>query len=373
MHPFSSIARLIRRPSAVIATCILGVLLVGCGVPGVVASGKTLPPVTPTATAKPLPPLVLPNDEAPHKNLTEWWYYTGHLTGTDATGATHNYGFELTFFQVIRGSVPPIYIGHYAVTDLTRGEFHFDQRTKFEPNAVLPNGTSTAGFNLAIDDWTLQGSNGHDTLNASEPNYALNLKLDGTKPAALHNSTGLLTYGVGGYSYYYSRTNMQVAGTIQDHGVAINLTGTAWMDHQWGDFITVTGTGWDWFSVQMADNSEYMIYQIRDNTGKVTSVVGTLVGSDGKVTDISNQPITETAIGSWTSPTTNVTYPSGWKLTLPTGTITVTPLLQNQELVTTATTGNTYWEGACSISATINGQTVNGEGYTELTGYVPAK
>ena len=35
-------------------------------------------------------------------------------------------------------------------------------------------------------------------------------------------------------------------------GRALEVTGTAWFDHQWGDFIAVGGGGWDWFAVNLA-------------------------------------------------------------------------------------------------------------------------
>jgi predicted secreted hydrolase len=350
-------------------TLVALVLLAGCGVPGVVPAGHALPTAGPTATAAPLPPLRLPQDEAPHTDMTEWWYYTGHFQGKDATGATHQYGFELTFFQVLRGGIAPIYIGHYAITDITRGTFQYDQRLASEPNAPLPNGTTTTGFNLAINTWTMQGVNGQDHLVASLPNYAIALDLASQKPAALHNGNGLITYGIGGFSYYYSRTHMAVSGTIQDHGATIPVTGLAWMDHQWGNFVPTVGIGWDWFSIQLANDTEYMIYRIRDSSGTIISVVGSRVDAQGATTAVDPAQISEQATGSWTSPTTHITYPSGWNLTLPGGALHIAPDLPNQELVTTSTTGNTYWEGACAITGILDGQTVTGQGYTELTGY----
>jgi predicted secreted hydrolase len=39
--------------------------------------------------------IALPADESPHpSSWTEWWYFTGHLTGTDIFGDKHSYGFE---------------------------------------------------------------------------------------------------------------------------------------------------------------------------------------------------------------------------------------------------------------------------------------
>ncbi|HAG97414.1 MAG TPA: hypothetical protein DCL75_00735 [Ktedonobacter sp.] len=48
---------------------------------------------------------------------------------------------------------------------------------------------------------------------------------------------------------------------------------------------------------------------------------------------------------------------------------TLTPEVQNQELVVYQSTGNAYWEGAVTIHGQSAGTQVQGEGYVELTGY----
>jgi len=344
-------------------------VVAGCGMPGMVPAGHTLPASATAATPTTLSPLKLPQDEAPHTDLIEWWYYTGHLHGVDATGLAHDYGFELTFFQVKRGDVPPIYVGHYAVTDLTRGQFHYDQRQLVEPQAVLPDGTTTTGFDLAIGDWTMRGLIGHDQLAAGMSDYTIHLALDAQKPPALHNG-GIISLGAAGTSYYYSRTHMAVSGSVEDHGAAISVTGLAWMDHQWGNFLTVVGgSGWDWFSIQLDDGTDYMVAFIHDVSGKVIGTIGTEIDAQGQATAMLNVQLSEQVLDHWTSPATHITYPSGWRLALPGGSLTITPQLRDQELVTTQTTGNIYWEGADTITGTLAGQQVTGQGYTELTGY----
>src|SRR5215470_9420014 len=152
---------------------VLIMLLSACGFPGVASTSAQLPtaPVAPTAT--PFPPIRFPQDEAPHRDLTEWWYYTGHMNTTMTGGQVHHYGFELVFFQVLRGDLPPVYAAHFAISDITRGEFHFDQRRLTEPNAVIPDGTSMQGINVHLGDWSIQGVNGLDHLNATISNYAI--------------------------------------------------------------------------------------------------------------------------------------------------------------------------------------------------------
>src|SRR5712692_2634227 len=121
---------------------VLMVILSSCGFPGVVSTSAQLPAVNLSTTATPLPPVRFPQDEAAHRDLTEWWYYTGHLNATVPGGQVQHYGFELVFFQALRGDLPPVYAAHFAISDITRGELHFDQRRLIEPDAILPDGTS---------------------------------------------------------------------------------------------------------------------------------------------------------------------------------------------------------------------------------------
>ncbi|WIG58349.1 MAG: AttH component of AttEFGH ABC transport system [Ktedonobacterales bacterium] len=349
----------------------LSLLLVGCGMPGTVPSGGSLPHVAAAPSPTPLPPIQFPQDEAPHHNLTEWWYYTGHLHGTDVSGAQHMYGFELTFFQTLRGQFSPYYAAHFAISDITRQQFHYDQRAGFAPLSVIPPPGSTGGFNVSLDGWSAQGLNGHDTLKAAMDGYSITLQLSSDKPAALHGGNGLITYGSGGFSYYYSRPLMHVSGTVQDAGVQVAVTGQAWMDHQWGNFVSLAGAGWDWFSIQLANDTQYMFYIIRDADKRPLSVVGTAIGADGSASEIPATEITITALGSWTSPHTGGVYPSGWRVVVPSHqlTLTLTPLLLDQELITTQSTGVAYWEGAVGIIGTAQEKAISGEGYVELTGY----
>ncbi len=355
------------------ALVLLIALLCSCGFPGVVSTSAQLPTVSVEPTATPLPPIRFPQDEAPHRDLTEWWYYTGHMNAVTQGGQAHHSGFELVFFQVLRGDLPPVYAAHFAISDVTRGEFHFDQRRLIEPNAIIPDGTSTSGIDIHIEDWSVKGVNGLDELTAKMNNYALDVHLDGLKPATLHNGNGIITYGLGGFSYYYSRTRMSLSGTLIDHNQSINVDGEAWMDHQWGNFLTLSGGGWDWFSIQLSNNTEMMLYLIRDSAGKINSSYIGYIGQQAGSILLPGSALHVDVLSHWKSPITGANYPSGWKLELidqkVRASLILLPELKDQELVVYQSTGNSYWEGAVSIQGQSAGQIVRGEGYVELTGY----
>jgi predicted secreted hydrolase len=363
----------LRAPIGLLIGCLLSLFLASCSFPGVYSSNEQLSPEQPVPPAAQLPPIRFPQDEAAHRDLTEWWYYTGHFQTTEPGGKIHHYGFEFVVFQALRSDLPPVYASHFAISDIDRAEFHYDQRRQLEPDAAIPNGSSTQGINVGIGDWQIQGLNGRDHLRASMQNYAIDLNLQARKPPTLHNGNGLITYGIGGFSYYYSRTNILLSGTLLDHNQPLQVSGQAWMDHQWGNFLTLGGGGWDWYSIQLNNQSEMMVYFIRDASGKTLSTYIGYIDPSGKDFLLPASSIKQTVLERWTSPATGITYPSGWTLDINDPhlrtTLTITPQLKNQELVAYQSTGNTYWEGSVDIQARGPGATVFGKGYVELTGY----
>ncbi len=356
-----------------LALCLLLLSLASCSFPGVASTTQQLPVVKTTPTQQPLPPIRFPQDEAAHRDLTEWWYYTGHMNAVTPDGKPHHYGFELVIFQALRSDFPPVYAAHFAISDVTRGQFQFAQQRLTEPEAVIPDGSSTAGMNLHVGNWSIQGSNGHDHLVAQMANYAIDLSVQGLKPPVLHNGNGLIAYGPGGFSYYYSRTRMAISGTLFDHGQALKVSGLAWMDHQWGNFLPLGAGGWDWFSIQLNNFTEMMVYRIRDASGHSISTYVSYIDPTARDFVLPASALSIKVLNHWRSPATGANYPSGWQLEINSAQIrvalTLTPDLNDQELLTYQSTGNSYWEGAVTITGQSAGQSVQGEGYVELTGY----
>jgi predicted secreted hydrolase len=318
----------------------------------------------PAPTPIPRPPVTFPADEAPHKDLTEWWYYTGHLESDDG----RHWGFELVTFQILRATLDPVYLTHFAITDQQRGQFKYDVKGSQGAQAQ-----PLQGFALDVDGQKMSGLNGSDALQASLDGYSLNLNLHTDRPPVLHEG-GLVTFGPAGDSYYYSRTRMDLTGTIDDHGQPVAVHGLAWFDKQWGNFL-VMGGGWDWFSLQLDDGTDVMLNLIRDRAGTIQLAYGTYVDPDGSFHHLGGETFQVSPLGSWTSPHTGVTYPSGWRATIPDHNVdlTIAPVLADQELDTHETTGLIYWEGAQSITGTLDGRPIGGQGYVELVGYDSAR
>ena len=118
---------------------------------------------------------------------------------------------------------------------------------------------------------------------AGDPSGGFGLALDlaATKPPALHDRDGYVDFGPAGGSYYYSRTAMTAAGTITVGDRTLAVDGTAWFDHQWGDFISVGASGWDWFAINLDDGTDITVSLVRATDGSDPLVYGTLVDAAG--------------------------------------------------------------------------------------------
>ena len=293
--------RPMRLPILLLAMA--AVVVAACGGPVLANPPAAQPGITPAPAATPRTPdprpVTLPADDAPHDRLTEWWYYTGHLR--DETGA--RWGFEFVVFRAERGGLPVTWASHLALTDEAGGRFHYAQRAEIGPQVNTAPGLAD-GFALAIRGldpadpatftrapWTMSGGGGTDRLAAmagatessgdASGGFGLALDLAATKPAALHDGDGYIDFGPAGGSYYYSRTAMTAAGTITVGGRTLTADGSAWFDHQWGDFISVGAGGWDWFAINLDDGTDITLSLVRAADGSYPLVYGTLVDAVG--------------------------------------------------------------------------------------------
>jgi len=145
------------------------------------------------------------------------------------------------------------------------------------------------------------------------------------------------------------------------------------MDHEFGSArLRETHAGWDWFSVQLSDGRDLMLYRLRRHGGGLEPFsAGTLVDTAGHARHIRYTEFDTGPTGQWVSPRTGGHYPSGWIVRLP-GLkleLRLTPTVADQELVASSMGGLAYWEGSVRVTGTSAGKPVSGQGYVELTGY----
>ncbi len=322
-----------------------------------------------------------PADHGSHPDFqTEWWYFTGNVT----TGGGRDLGYQLTFFRtgLAREAAAPdnpwsvrdLYLAHLAVTDVDGQRFHWTERVSRAGPGLA--GAGEGRLEVWLRDWKAVGRDDRIVLRARSGGMEIDLTLTPRKPAVLHGSHGLSRKGPGPgqASFYASITDLLTEGTIEvpERG-RMRVTGRSWFDHEFGsNQLADDQQGWDWFGLHLSDGTELMAYLLRRKDGSVEPASsGTLVAADGSWDHLSAGEFEVRATGTWDSPASGATYPSGWRIRVPRADleIDVTPLVRDQELATEATAGITYWEGAVRLEGRSAGRPVTGAGYVELTGY----
>ena len=221
--------------------------------------------------------MTFPADLGPHDDFrTEWWYYTGNLI--DAAG--RHFGYQLTFFR--RALLPPgqrmhresdwateqVYMAHLALTDVEGRQHQAYER--LARGAAGLAGVQAAPYHVWLDNWSVASQDGTTHLQAAQGDIALDFELQDLKQPVLQGDQGYSRKGPepGNASYYYSLTRIATTGTIAVGGQKNEVPGLSWMDHEFSTTVLSPGqVGWDWFSLQLEDGRELMLFHTRRSDG----------------------------------------------------------------------------------------------------------
>jgi predicted secreted hydrolase len=267
-------------------------------------------------------------------------------------------------------------MAHFAISDIDRESFHSFER--INRAGIGWAGADSASYRVWNEDWETRIEGAVHLLSAKEEDCQLSLELEQTRPEVLHGDNGISQKGVadGNASNYYSLSRLQTAGRLTIGGEAFEVTGLSWMDHEFGtSFLEAEQTGWDWFSIQLEDGRDLMLFQIRRSDGSIDRhSSGTLIDADGHAVHITRDELKLTPGDAWRSRGSGATYPTAWSIELPRYglNLNVRAAFNDQELRTTESTGVTYWEGSVVIEGSSADRLVRGRGYLEMTGYAGA-
>lgn len=335
--------------------------------PSLAADAPGYPAVTPGAA------VILPRDAGAHPDYrTEWWYVTGWL----ATPEGQPLGFQVTFFRSrptletgnpSRFASGQVLIAHAAISDPARGRLWHDQRL------------ARAGFGLAeaaigrtevsIRDWSLKTAGPSLSAEVAADGFGFKLRFEPTSPAMPNGDRGYSQKGPAttSASYYYSLPGLAVAGTVTRAGVAVPVSGRAWLDHEWSSApLDAQSVGWDWVGLNLEDGGALMAFRIRDRAGGVRWAGGTYRDAAGHAEVLAPAAVSFEPGRRWRSPRTAIEYPVEWGLRAGPLHLALVPLMDDQESDSRLSTGAVYWEGAVTARM---GEQVLGHGYLELTGY----
>ncbi|WP_185900055.1 lipocalin-like domain-containing protein [Aeromonas veronii] len=313
----------------------------------------------------------LPEDHAAHPDYrSEWWYLTGNLK--DEQG--REYGMQWTLFrqgieQELRTGNPwlnpQLWLAQFAITDLDRGSHQQDERASRQG----PGLAGASGGQYWLREWRLASQGAAlfpATLKVQSKIGDLNLTVTAAKPLVLQGKAGYSEKSPGNASFYYSYPRLSLSGTLTRDGETRNVTGQGWFDHEWSSSVLAEWqSGWDWFSLQLADGRELMLFRLRTKSGRANpenqpeNRYGILIERDGSSRVLAPDAIHLTPGNTWRGPK-GQNYPVEWQLNAAGMSLTIKARQPNQ-----AMTGRfDYWEGAVTVEGD-----AKGVGYLEMTGY----
>jgi len=171
-------------------------------------------------------------------------------------------------------------------------------------------------------------------------------------------------------NYYFSYTNLKASGTITIDGEQFPVTGTTWMDHEYGFF---GGGSSDnrvrWLLQDMQLDNGYTISNAgiigegyKPEIGVTVDSYATIQNADGSLYYVAS---IVTPVGAlWVSPKTGNGYAQQFLVEIPSfdAELTVSVRVLDQEF---AVTGAPIYEGIAGVEGTLEGSTVTGDAWIE--------
>ena len=314
-----------------------------------------------------------PVDEGWHpEEDIEWWYIAGHLEGT--TSGTP-YSFMLTYFYYPKDTLGFSLDGFriFNISNDLTGEFHTE--------TMVLNYVDMASDHLHIDarllnfvsEYWLHKEEGDGTLvpfeyelSATAGANSISLQTVSLKAPLIPGGDGLFNQGAESYTYYYSLTESLVEGTLSFEGNSETVTGSAWIDRQYGTFNPHTGEQYEWFFMQLSNGMDLNIWNIFTPENELPDDpayrhLSVYVDENSQYTthDFELERLT------WEKmPGSGNYYAQSWRLYSESNQLdlSVSTVHHNSEVRLPFD----FFEGATTVSGTVNGSPVTGIGFTEL-------
>ena len=319
----------------------------------------------------------------------EWWYFTGHLSSRE--NPERRFGYQFTFFRIGLRPEPPLLesqwathnliMGHAAISDFEAKRHIFSETLYREvpflggfgsyPESLIAWSRAPAG---TAGTWELHwNGDGFDfEMRDQVRGIAFQLSTHPLKPLVFQGPNGYSRKGEDSRaaSQYYSFSRLMTQGSLSVDGQTFQVEGESWMDKEFGSHqLAENQVGWDWFSLQLEDGREVMLYHLRNRAGATDFARGTLVSETGEVKHLKPEDWRIQSTQTWKSPETGTQYPSRWRITLARENLEleIVPKLAYQENRSRILPDLYYWEGAVTVLGA--GGEKLGQGYVELTGY----
>ena len=269
--------------------------------------------------------LVFSDDFGAHPDFrTEWWYATGWLKRQD--------GRPLGFRSLSSASAPasasatPAAFALRQLAPRPRRHRRPGIRSPAAQRTAARAGFGHAGYTIGRSEVWIGNWRFAQQENAQGQRYQTSVRgedfLPTTCPGRRHPA---LLNGQRGFSskaadprhasFYYSRPQLAVSGSLSSNGRTEAVSGHAWLDHEWSSELLPDGAqGWDWVGINLADGGGLMAFRLRDASGNALWAAGFWRARKGRP-DFSRRMVVHfLPLRHWRSPRTGIDYPVAWRL-----------------------------------------------------------
>lgn len=310
-----------------------------------------------------------PKDEGRHSGEPiEWWYNSGQLKGINS-GKTYSY--MLTYFYY-----PAIGYDGFRILNITddaSGKVYEETRPlHYTTMSTTRLDIQATVYGRANESWINKVDNNDKlipfeyAIKASSAAGALDLDCKSVKRPLLPGDDGYLDQGADNYTYYYSQSSNTVTGKLTLNGITEDVTGMCWIDRQYGNFNPFSAEKYEWFQLQLSNGMDINLWNIftTQNTVPDNEKYRILAAYVNESTQYTTKDFTiERLAFNWMSDSA-MCYSAKWKLTSLKNNIDLTITSQNNS--SEITLPFRFFEGATTITGTVNGQAVTGIGFAEL-------
>lgn len=315
-----------------------------------------------------------PADEGRHPaEPIEWWYIAGDLIG-ESSG--NSYSFMLSYFYYPGDTLGIAYDG-FRILNLSNddsGEFLTETMPvrSYRDLADDHLHLDVLLFNMVQESWDHREEPAGTRVpfeyevSASAGQGALSLSTVLLKRPLIPGGDGLFDQGASSYTYYYSLTSNSVSGSINFDGTIEDVSGTAWIDRQFGSFNPYSQEKYEWLFLQLSNGMDLNIWNLFTPENLLPDQeaykhLAVYVDEDTQYTE--HDFILERLAYSCLPGSGNC-YAQQWRLTSDINQLDliISTLHHNSEV----TIPFSFFEGAVSVAGTVDGSAVTGKGFAEL-------
>jgi predicted secreted hydrolase len=305
-----------------------------------------------------------PRDEGKHNPATtypvEWWYVNFDLTG-QSTG--REYGAFVAFFKI-----PPMRL--FSISDLHQEKTFTDANfiglltaddSKLDLHYTDQIGEPDLWRNMSFCTGGLHPFTYRLYADATASENGSPMELDiimsSTKAPMIVGGDGLIHVG-NDSSYYYSHTKVRVLddSEITVDGLTEKVSGYAWIDHQWGNFLLdeiMVADAWVEGVRVERDSSQFNYF-------------------DSECSLRLSDEYNITTLDSWYDSVSGLWFATQWRIEEPSNQVDLIVTADYDEQVMRILDTYYYphacfWEGVCSVTGTVGGVPVSGKAFAELT------